>query len=343
MKSLLKFIAVMLGIADIAAAQAPEQLSVGNSAVVENLAKLQTITITCWALTAQAPSVQTLGGLQNLNSTTDIISLLNTINVRLRLKDPLDNVYVTGSLKDAGGNELFVSNQQFNLVRVYDSVTGKPRWETPYYAGNLYFLMQTTRIYVGGATTVYMLHRNGDMYMLNVTNGWIEIEGYMNSYWSAYFKELVIGDYRYDMNTGSLLHSENAAPVFRNVQFANLEKVDLDNQNTATLYTSPYWGNIPNFEVGATGKRFKVIVIDNQNDWSTPIAIHVATLADLRPGGKGYKSYPYHKGIELEVVPGNSYYIKLEYQNSEIGGGIARPTTPTTPGGSTGGGGTPQG
>lgn len=328
MKFLKYIVVALLSIAGLASSQ--ENLSIGNSAVVENLAKAKTITVQCWAITANAPFKQTYGGLENLKSTVEIVAIINSSIVEIMVKDPLDTIYVSASIKDAGGNELFVSNNSFTLVKSYDYVTKKPKWEPPYYAGNLYFQMMDTRVFVEGSTVAYMLHRNGDMYMLNVWNGFVEIPGWMNSYGSAYFSELVIGDKRYDMNTGSLLGSKLARPMMMNVQFANVERVSLNNQNTAVLNTNVYWGSIPNFEVYATGNRFKVSVVDLRQNWVYPIAIHIATLDDLRPGKKGWTIYPYQTGIEVVTVPNANYFIKVEYQNSDIGLGIEDPPSVPT-------------
>ncbi len=346
MKSFLKFLVAMLCIANLALAQT-SSLSIGNSAVVENLAKASTITVQCWAITANAPFKQVFSGLQNIRSTNDILTIVNSAVVEIRVKDPLDTIYISAVIKDAGGNDLFVSNNSFTLTKAYDSLN-QPRWDTPYYAGNLSFQLMTTRIYVAGATSenTYLQHRNGDRYQLNVVDGWIEIPGEYNSYWSGFFNELVIGNDRYDMNTGSLLRSQLARPTFLNVDFPNVQSVGLNSQNTVLLETNIFWGSVPNFQVTVPGNRFKVEVQDLRYSWTAPIAIHVASLADLR-AGKGYKAYTYYRDVEIPVVSG-TYFIKVEYQNSDIGHGVAYPSTPTTPvevGGGGGGGGstTPKG
>jgi hypothetical protein len=328
----LKFLIVLICTAGQVVSQTPEKLPIGNSAVVETLAKATSVQIRCTAPSATSGAFeQSVGGLQGVKSTPEILAIINTIAVRLPISDPKDMISLTATIMDNLGRPLFVSSTTFQLEKIgYDPVTKKMNYVTPYYAGNLWFQLLDSEIFFAGANQAYMVHRDGTIYELNVFgDGHISIPGWMNSYGASNFTELVInGNIRYDMNTGNLLNSQLVKSGFGNIAFSNVERSFVDEDNVVTLNTAAGWGSIPNFEVNVQTNSFKIKVENYPNEWAFPVAIHIATLDDLR-SGRGYKPYPYNTALKFDTVPGTTYFMKVEFQDKDIN--VFRPTIPSTP------------
>lgn len=297
----------------------PDRISIGEMAVVEALAKAKSVNVICGSASTFRP-FSTTWSLGNVKSIDDIKKVVEMIYVDFVTTDPKEQINLAVRINDVNGMNLFRSDTSFQLEKVYDSLSNKFVYNTPYYAGNLWFNLSDTELYIPGANVAHLVNRNGDIYQLNVFNGRIQIPGWMNR--SGEFSELVVDGVRYDMNTGIRLGSARVQPNFLNVDFSQIQRVEYTT-GLNSIYAAPQYGYIPNTEIKPTNSQLKLQFQAGEWSWVYPISVRIATLDDLKPGGKGWKAYPYSTGMIIPVVPGVTYYIWPEYQDNQIGSGVS--------------------
>lgn len=301
----------------------PDRISIGEIAVIEALAKATSVNVICGSASTFRPFTTTWS-LGTVKSIDDIKKVVEMIYVDFVTTDPKEQINLSVYISDSSGRSLFRSETSFQLEKVYDSLSNKYVYNAPYYAGNLWFNLSDTELYIPDAKVAHMVNRNGDIYQLNVfAGGRIQIPGWMNR--SGEFSELVVDGVRYDMNTGIQLRAEKCQPRFLNVDFSLVQRVDYTT-GLNSIYAAPQYGYIPNTEIKPTNNQLKLEFQAGQWGWVYPISVYIATLDDLKPGGKGWKVYPYSTGMSIPVVPGTTYYVWPEYQDNQIGSGISSTT-----------------
>ncbi len=325
MKKYISTIVAMFCIANLCLAQTPitpvimpDRISIGEIAVVEALAKATTVYVVCGSASTLRPFefTQPLG---DVDSIDDLKKVIERIYVDFVTMDPKEQINLAVRINDVNGMNLFRSDTSFQLEKVRDTLSNKFIYQTPYYAGNLWFSLCDSEVRVPGAVMAHMVNRNGDIYQLNVFDGRIQIPGWMNR--SGEFSELVVDSVRYDMNTGIKLRSERCQPQFLNVDFNQVQKMEYST-GLNSIYSAPQYGYIPNTEIKPTNSQMIIEFQTGEWSWAYPISVYIATLDDLKSGGKGWKVYPYSTGMIIPVIPGKTYYVWPEYQDSVIGSNV---------------------
>lgn len=297
----------------------PDRISIGEMAVVEALAKAKSIYLICGSASTFRPFEfsQPLG---DVDSIDDINKVIERIQVDFVTTHPKEQINLAVRINDVNGMNLFRSDTSFQLEKVYDGLSNRFVYNTPYYAGNVWFNLNDSELRIPGAVMAHMVNRNGDIYQLNVFDGRVQIPGWMNR--SGEFSELVVDGVRYDMNTGIRLGSSRVQPNFLNVDFSQVQRVEYTT-GLNSIYAAPQYGYIPNTEIKPTNNQLRLQFQAGEWNWVYPISVYIATLDDLKSGGKGWKVYPYFTGMIIPVVPGVTYYIWPEYQDNQIGSGVS--------------------
>ncbi len=297
----------------------PERISIGEMAVIEALAKAKSIYLICGSASTFRPFEFTQP-LDDVDSIDDIKKVIERIQVEFVTTHPKEQINLTVRINDVNGMNLFRSDTSFQLEKVHDTLSNKFVYQTPYYAGNVWFNLNDSELRIIGAVMAHMVNRNGDLYQLNVFDGRVQIPGWMNN--SGQFSELVVDGVRYDMNTGIRLGSARVQPNFLNVFFDKIQQQEYTTGlNTIVVY--PQYGHIQNTEIKPTTNQLRLKFQAAEWSWVYPIAVRIATLDDLKPGGKGWTTYPYATGMVLPVISGNTYYVWPEYRDNIIGSNIS--------------------
>lgn len=296
----------------------PDRISIGEIAVVEALAKAKSVYIVCGSDSSQ--NFTTAQSLGNVKSIDDIKKIIEQIRVEFVTTNPKEDINLNVFIEDSNYRSLFSSSTSFQLEKVHDTLSNKFVYQPPYYAGNLWFNLSDSELYIPGANVAHMVNRNGDIYQLNVFDGRVQIPGWMNR--SGEFSELVVDGVRYDMNTGIKLRAEKCQPRFLNVDFNQVQRVEY-NTGVNIISSYPQYGYIPNTEIKPTTNQLKLQFQSGEWNWIYPISVYIASLDDLKPGGKGWTVYPYATGMSIPVIPGTTYYVWPEYQDNVIGSGVS--------------------
>lgn len=313
-------IITMLCIVNLSSAQsvsAPESIIIGDVAVVDALAKAKSVNIVCGSNSTTKP-FEVTHPLFDVKSINDIKKVIERIHVEFLINDPKDEIHLSAYIADETGRTLFRSDSAFHLEKVYDG--SRFIYRTPYYAGDLWFNLSETEIPVwSGVDIAYMVNRNGDTHRLSIVSGFVQIPGWMNN--SGQYSELVIGNIRYDMNTGTRLYNQVASTGLSSVHIDKIQQLEY---STGMNYIDvhPYYGYIPNTEIKVTNNHLMIWFRAVDSEWIHPISVRVATLDDLKPGGKGWTVYPYAMGMNIPVISGLTYYLYPEYQDEVIGSGL---------------------
>lgn len=292
----------------------PEQLPIGGVAVAEALARAKTMEIFC----ASSSAFYRKFDISTINSPDDIATLVSTVNVQVSVVDPKAEISLQSNINAADGTQLFQAQNWFKLRKTGYDANGQSVYKPSDYAGNLYFVLTDFRLTIPGAETAEVVGLDGTIYQLNVyPGGLVEMQGWMNY---GQTSELVInGNIRYDMNTGSRLKVQSASIPISGINFAGLQTANFSN-GVHVIATYPHYGTPPSFRVKSTSNRFKVRVIVGEDlGWIRPIAIKVAQLKDLRPGGAGWKILPYSDNMEVSVPVAGEYIVFPEYDANDIG------------------------
>lgn len=304
----------------------PDHLSIGQVAATETLAKGAKLRIDFGQPSSSREWFSTTVPLGNITCIEDVEEIAKTVSFNYLIEAVKDPVNLTAFITTADGTPLFQSYTVFNLEKVFDGATKKFVWQMPEWTKSLSFQLMDTAIYFAGAHQAYLVRRDNDeVYNLFVQNDNILLPGGWNR--AGVFKELVIDrTFRYDMNTGLLLPSTlcHVNPTY--VWFDGIEPV-LINGNSVTINTYPQYGYLPSYEVTVVDRYFTLEVTTEDRYWVHPIAVRVASLQDLRPGGQGWTTMPYSRDMNIPVASPGTYYVVPEYRDDDIGGGTPTQVT----------------
>lgn len=308
----------------------PDHLSIGQVATAETLAKATQLRVDFGQPGSSREWFTTTVPLDNITCIEDVGEVAKTVSFNYVVDSVKDPVNLTVLMIAADGTPLFKSGSIFNMEKVYDGATSKFVWQMPEWSRYLSFQLMDSSIYFAGANEAYLVRRDNrgegnEVYNLSVQNGYILLPGGWNR--ASVFKELVINNsLHYDMNTGLLLPSTlcHVNPTY--VWVDGIEPVSV-NGNSVTITNYPQYGYLPSYEVTVVNRYFKLEVINENRYWVHPIAVRVASLQDLRPGGQGWTTIPYSRDMNIPVASPGTYYVVLEYRDDDIGNGISTPVT----------------
>jgi hypothetical protein len=305
----------------------PSHLSIGEVAVTETLAKATQLRIDFGQPGSSREWFSTTIPLGNITSIEDVGEVAKTVSFNYVVDSMKDVVNLTALLMAADGTMLFKSGTIFNMEKVYNGT--KFVWQVPEWTKYLSFQLMDTYIPFAGATEAHLVRRenrgeNDEVYNLMVVNGQVLLPGGWNR--ASVFKELVVNGNHYDMNTGLIMQSTvcNVNPAY--VWFDGIEPVSI-NGNSVTINSYPQYGYLPSYEVTVVDRYFTLEVVNENRYWVHPIAVRVASLQDLRPGGQGWITMPYSRDMNIPVASPGTYYVVLEYREDDIGNGASTPVT----------------
>ncbi len=138
----------------------PDRISIGEIAVIEALAKATSVNVVCGSATTFRP-FNTTWSLGNVKSIDDIKKVVEMIYVDFTTTDPKEDINLSVYINDAVGKNLFRSETSFQLEKVKDTLSNKFVYQPPYHAGNLWFNLSDTELYIPGAKVAHMVNRNG--------------------------------------------------------------------------------------------------------------------------------------------------------------------------------------
>ena len=284
-----------------------------------------------------APSVQqefrtTVVFPDGVKSRQDIVDKLEDLPAEVEVNDPKDTITTTAVIYGVDVEKLFISQNSFKLEKVGYAADGKPIYQTPQSAEYMFFELVSDPIPFPGVTGAWATTYNGEVWGLQCSDEGVIVPGWMSL---SNVSEIVIngagGTWKYDMNTGLLLTSQDAGMTFGNVYFNGLQQVGADSYGYVTIYTQPRYGYVPIIEFNNQGGRFQLnFSTGNQYDDTKPIAVRITTLDDLR-SGRGWKVYNFPQGgLDLNLPAGVTYYIYPEYDTAAFNRGFST-VVATTP------------
>lgn len=305
----------------------PDHLPIGKMAIAEALAKVVKLEIVTTAPSVVEEFRATIT-FDVVKSTQDIIDALDGFSGYVEVMDPKDLITTTAVIYDKDGRKLFLGVNAFKQEKVGYDGDGEPIYQNPAGSDFMFFELLADPISFPGVTGAWAVTYNGEIWGLQCNDGKVTVPGWMSL---SNVSEIVInganGTWRYDMNTGLLLMSQDSEVKVSNVFFNGLQEVWADSYGVVTIYTQPRYGYVPLVEFNNQGGRFHLDFSSGQQyDYTKPIAVRIATLDDLK-NGRGWTIYNFPQGgLDLNL-PLDTYYIYPEYDTKDFGWGF--PSTPS--------------
>lgn len=270
-------------------------------------------------------------GFEPVDSTPQLADIVRLYKPTVRVKNPLEIVWVRSALLDDKGNERLVAQTSYRHVVKRDS-KGHKTYVVPRYAGSLYYEVTEQSFTLEGAESAMAVSVDGNIFNLEVVDGVVKIPPFIVSnteYWNLLQVTLNDGSvFQYDSGGNRLRNLINVLqPEYVDVQSiyrTQLDKYQLD------LTFAPQYGWNPIVEFSNDRKQYITLNLVASESSARPTHIRVYTLDQERNGTKpAWIEYSpenvdyYRESLEVPLDPG-VYFIEMEwpsYIQYQSGGG----------------------
>lgn len=259
-------------------------------------------------------------GFEPVDSTPQLADIIRLHKPEVRVKNPLERVWVRSALLDNKGDERLVAWTSYKHVVKRDS-RGRKTYVVPRHAGSLYYEVVEQSFEIDGAESAVAVSADGNIFNLEVVDGVVKIPSFIASnteYWNMLQVTLRDGSLvQYD-GGGIRLHNliNVLEPEYVNVQ--SIYRTQLDEHRLARTF-APQYGWNPVIEFTNERKQWVTFNLMASESKARPTHIRIYTLEQERNGTKpdwveynpedgGY----YYESLQRLLDPG-TYFIEMEW------------------------------
>lgn len=296
----------------------PENVSFGKSVITNALANVSEGFIEVTGDGLSESSYEAFAFLP-VDSSTELANIVRLHKPTVRVKNPLEPVFVRSVLEDEDGNELLEAWTSYRHVVRRDS-NGRKTYIVPRGACNLYYQVLEQVIEIDDVESAVASGVDGNIISLVVNGDRIRIPGHVASnpeYWNLLQVTLSDGQViQYD-GSGSRMRGlvDILRPEYVDVQ--GIDRVELEDGYYLERQYSPQYGWNPLVEFTVAEKGY--ITLDlRANGWARPTYVRVYTLNQERGGGKPdwiqyeLEDTGYRNTLDVPLNPG-TYFMEMEW------------------------------
>jgi hypothetical protein len=256
-----------------------------------------------------------------IDSSIELADVVRFYKPTVRVKNPLEPVYVRAALFDKTGKERLVAYTSYRHVVKRES-DGRKTYVVPSYAGSLNYEVTEQSFSIDGAKSAIAVGADGNIFDLEVVDGVVKIPPFIASnpdYWNLVQVTLGNGQQvQYD-GGGSRLHNLVDVLQTEYVGLQGVYRTYPTDGNRVELTFAPEYGWNPVIEFPNSQKQYVTIDLQSSTTKARPTYIRVYTLDQVRDGTKpAWTPYSpenvnyYNNQIEIPLEAG-TYQIEMEW------------------------------